>query len=418
MDDFRKSDRENKIVALVKRKHVETRFHISNSLDLIQRELMHGRFFEEQELGELLPNIPAGARVLDVGSNIGNHALFFVCCGGASLVHCYEPTQGTADLLEKNFALNGINTSRYSVRRIGIGASKCTAEVCAPNEANIGANFLKKREGGNVAVDSLDNLYTKGEIFDLLKVDVEGMEIEVLDGAKALLERSRPTVLIEVANANKADFLAWIFEAGYKVHRAFELVNASNYLLLPERPRANFFANGAAELMPFEPRVPLALGQHPIGWSMSDFLTTLLHGRECLEIGSIETRSETLRCKFNGTAVELTDTLEEFCRAKTDLVVVLNSILGSLDDVALEIVLRRLSVCARRILLVDIMDGRWQNTYSTAYHVRDCERYIVLAASVGYGLLRYKKLPHKAGYLQHYQLDARMTVLEFERVGS
>jgi FkbM family methyltransferase len=416
LSELGKDCRDDKIIASVKRHHIQTRFYISNTQDLIQRELIQGRFFEEKELCELLPNMPSGARVLDVGSNIGNHALFLVCCGGASLVHCYEPTPGTANLLERNFVLNRIDTSRYSIRMMGIGAVKGMAEVCTPNEANIGANFLKKGDGGSIPVDSLDNLYAEGEVFDVLKVDVEGMEIEVLNGAEAVIGRSRPTILIEVANANKADFLAWVFKAGYKVHRVFELVHASNYLLLPEKPRAGFFAKGAAELMPFAPRVPLALGQHPIGWSMSAFLRALLQGKQCVELVSVELGRETFEDLLTGNAIEDAAPLEDFCRDKADLVIVLNSILSSLSDATLVAILDRLSRCAHKILLVDIMDARWQNTYSSTCHMRDPERYVILAGSVGYGLLRYKKLPHKAGYLQHHQLDARVTVLEFEKL--
>jgi FkbM family methyltransferase len=68
---------------------------------------------------------------------------------------------------------------------------------------------------GAVAVLSVDSLALPR--LDFLKIDVEGMELDVLEGAKATLEREKPTLLIEWIKSGKAEIRDFLTPMGYRL---------------------------------------------------------------------------------------------------------------------------------------------------------------------------------------------------------
>ncbi len=69
---------------------------------------------------------------------------------------------------------------------------------------------------------------------DLLKIDVEGMEMSVLAGSRQLIRRWRPLIFIEIANRNTLALMDWLKAADYRVARIFTDKGHANYLLAPE----------------------------------------------------------------------------------------------------------------------------------------------------------------------------------------
>ena len=95
-----------------------------------------------------------------------------------------------------------------------------------------GATSLAPDPSGEIAVSPLDSMLD--EPIDLLKIDVEGMEMSVLAGAVGVIARWRPLIFVEVANRNTADFSAWLRNAGYRVALAFTDKGHANFLVAPE----------------------------------------------------------------------------------------------------------------------------------------------------------------------------------------
>ena len=85
-----------------------------------------------------------------------------------------------------------------------------------------------------ISVRAGDELFDGMQI-DVLKMDVEGMEIGALKGLKATIARCKPTMFIEVDTANLDAFHALMDDYGYDVVHAFKATRVNqNFLLKPK----------------------------------------------------------------------------------------------------------------------------------------------------------------------------------------
>ncbi|GAC1575697.1 MAG: hypothetical protein NVS3B7_08260 [Candidatus Elarobacter sp.] len=155
--------------------------------------------FGEAELDVLRAALPAGGCAFDVGANIGTHSVALARHAGPSgTVFAFEPQRVVYGILTTNVTLNGLTTIHPVHAAVGAAA----AEILVPdfaygNEANYGAISMTSADRGwPVRVVALDD-YLWVPRADLVKIDVEGMEAEVLDGARAFVNRFRPVLFVE-----------------------------------------------------------------------------------------------------------------------------------------------------------------------------------------------------------------------------
>lgn len=140
--------------------------------------------------------------VIDAGANIGYMTMLFGARVGTSgVVHAFEPHPTVAARLAANVrrAEEREGCGRVMVHRHALGAARGTAQLFendyfATNQGTASiANVPAESEphtSHSVAVEKLDDLFPT-ESFALLKIDVEGFEMEVLDGAHDLLQTRR-----------------------------------------------------------------------------------------------------------------------------------------------------------------------------------------------------------------------------------
>lgn len=119
-----------------------------------------------------------GRRCVDVGSYNGYYALAFARLG-AGRVRAYDAGEDALARMRRNLELNPGLAERVELRQAWVGA-----------ESDAGA--------GRVALDA--DLADWGEV-GLLKVDVEGAEVEVLGGARRILAEQRPHAIVETHSA-------------------------------------------------------------------------------------------------------------------------------------------------------------------------------------------------------------------------
>ncbi len=157
--------------------------------------------------------------VIDVGANIGNHTVFFGKLLGRPVI-ALEPYEQAFRVLEKNVELNGLSDTVTLLQKAA-GRKPSRGEITPPPEHNWGQARVRATGTGPVEVIRLDDLSIRGPVA-LIKIDVEGMEADVLKGAWRLLKRKRPVLYVEAQTpAHYAALRRLLRPIGYQMVRRF-----------------------------------------------------------------------------------------------------------------------------------------------------------------------------------------------------
>jgi FkbM family methyltransferase len=188
----------------------ELTFFVLDRGDVIQHHYLQGRLFEEDELRIIARYFPPGGVFVDIGANVGNHSIFASRFLHARKVIAFEPHPTAAFLLKANVALNRL-ADRIDTSHLGIGLCDRDSQADAVLiEGNLGATRLRaSADEGAFQVVPGDALLADRSI-DFIKIDVEGMEIEVLRGLGRTITQQRPAILVEVDNPNTESFITWV----------------------------------------------------------------------------------------------------------------------------------------------------------------------------------------------------------------
>jgi FkbM family methyltransferase len=193
-------------------------FYLAADTTIGQALDVYGEFADSEN--ELMTEIvKPGDVVLDVGANIGTVTLPLARrLGPSGLVIAFEPQRIIFQHLCANIALNGL--THVDARRAAVGAaagSISVPSVSAATSTNFGAvTLLGNTEGEPVPLIAIDDLNL--ERCALIKIDVEGMEGDVLRGAERTIARARPAVYFEAKRtAATSACLAWLAERDYRL---------------------------------------------------------------------------------------------------------------------------------------------------------------------------------------------------------
>lgn len=196
--------------------------------------------YAESEMNLLAHFLKPGQTAFDIGANIGAHTLYFAqTVGPQGLVVAMEPQRQVFQTLCANVALNALgNVMTFNA---GAGAQPGTTLVPVPNYAqdgNFGGVELGQ-QGEPVQVMALDQMGVAS--LALIKIDVEGMELDVLTGAQETIAKHRPMLYVENDRRDKSPaLLAHILGLGYRAYwHVAPLFNEHNHFAVTE----NIFAN-------------------------------------------------------------------------------------------------------------------------------------------------------------------------------
>ena len=197
----------------------------------LERVQLRGLFYEQSDLEALIPHVNPGAVCIDVGANTGNHTIFFEKVLGASKVIPIEPSPDTIVILNDVIEKNNLTSVDPSKLGIGVGRKEGRFDLKVGRRGYLGTARLEPRQAGTIRVLPLDLLIH--DDVDFIKIDVEMMEIDVLEGAQALITRCQPVLLIEAQDENCVALFAILNNLDYRVENVFPDQGYANYLALP-----------------------------------------------------------------------------------------------------------------------------------------------------------------------------------------
>lgn len=172
-----------------------------NIPDRITDKWRIGSFYETGKIGMLsrcakLCDKYTGMFALDIGAHMGNHAAFLTKIVGMKVV-AFEPNPDRFNVLAAN-----ANINKFTAMNMGMADSSFQRwDLVKGPEGNTGMSELVPSEKGQVITTNVDNFMTTPEMLtqsvSLIKIDVEGMELRVLKGARKTIRAHMPDLWIE-----------------------------------------------------------------------------------------------------------------------------------------------------------------------------------------------------------------------------
>ena len=161
---------------------------------------------------------------VDVGANIGFFSLY--AAKGATKVIAFEPISFLHKQFSSSIQKNNINN--IDLRQIACGSKKGSGVINLMSN-NIGSSSLvleNEQTYGNetVSISTLDKELENQRV-DFIKIDVEGYEWEVLQGAKNVISINRPVIVLEFSpflyekkeTGSSIAMLDFLINSGYTV---------------------------------------------------------------------------------------------------------------------------------------------------------------------------------------------------------
>jgi FkbM family methyltransferase len=190
---------------------------LSLSVDVGDRlgcDVFYGYYEEAFDARVFTRTLPSGATVIDVGANFGFYTLQSARAAGASAtIHAFEPDPNALAVLRSNIEANGLG-GRVLTWQVAVGETDGTVELQLAAESaftSIRPTGRSEMRGSvEVPLRSLDSFAAEHGVaaIDALKIDAEGLEGQILNGARALLRASPdPLIQLEVSAKNLTDVL-------------------------------------------------------------------------------------------------------------------------------------------------------------------------------------------------------------------
>ena len=174
------------------------------NVDHIERELFWYGAYEEKEGTMFINFVTPECTVLDIGANIGLYSLLTAHKEKECTVYAFEPSACTFNKLTYHIQLNHYN----HIKPVHAAAGKQKEQLLLhlASEQNRGMTGFKAAENATGTTELINVLPVDEFILQhnlqsvtLVKIDVEGYELQVLEGMKLLLATNRPVVAIEIS---------------------------------------------------------------------------------------------------------------------------------------------------------------------------------------------------------------------------
>jgi|ERR1700722_443573 len=193
----------------------------------LTREVVNKKSRREQSMGALSALVNSGDFVADLGASIGVFALeFSELVGPSGKVFSFEPIAGNFKILEG--VVRKAKLKNVKLYHAAVGAKAGHREMVIPKAEGFSgfytAHFARESDDGNiedhetVETFTLDDLWRNNAIpkLDFIKADVAGAELEVITGAKSLITKMLPGLLIGVSRRTGEHTFDALKQLGYR----------------------------------------------------------------------------------------------------------------------------------------------------------------------------------------------------------
>lgn len=176
---------------------------------------------------KLLKSLPDDFVFFDVGANTGWYTILASTVSNSSIVHSFEPVMEHLTCLRETILLNRIE-KRVTVHDIALSDNNGESVILlAGSGSSLEQKFLTTHNGKRIIkTKTLDTIVQEGKIPmpTFIKIDVEGHEYKVLQGAHTILAQTKPILFIEIAQTLKnihRDFIHPDFENIFALLKTF-----------------------------------------------------------------------------------------------------------------------------------------------------------------------------------------------------
>jgi FkbM family methyltransferase len=170
----------------------------------------------------MLRHLGRGDVFYDVGANLGFFALLGArMVGEAGKVYAFEAAPDNAEAIRTNAEINALTNveviAKAVAARAGTGRLQVVDDQSWSKLEDYGEHPFTERVI-EVELVAIDELLTAGELRPpaLVKIDVEGAELAVLEGMRETIERHRPAIICEL-HGTHAEFVSFMSACGYRL---------------------------------------------------------------------------------------------------------------------------------------------------------------------------------------------------------
>lgn len=217
------------------------RLYVVRDDSVIGRSLKIYGEWAENEISSYAAFLTDGDSIIDVGANIGTHSIALASRFPHSEIVAFEPQPLAFSLLAANVL--AARASNVYPRNLGCAEAERLVHF-APNYAaidwNVGGFSLREAEEGQsgtvpLPLVPLDEIAFKRRV-QFIKIDVEGMEGEVLAGAPKLISRDRPLIYFELLQIERlAPIREQLMGQGYELRwLQADAFNPHNFRMNPD----------------------------------------------------------------------------------------------------------------------------------------------------------------------------------------